>query len=240
MKYFVSSDIHGFYNEWKNALKEKGFDILNSNHKIILCGDLFDRGRQPKQIIDFILNNKNKFIIIKGNHEDLIEDLIERNQSTIYDLHNGTSTTIVDLCPEWLITEFDLKKISKQTGLNEILSMCQNYFETDNYIFVHGWIPIDNYINQYDPNWRNASSDAWKKARWANPLEMYKSKIFEPNKTIVCGHWHSSVFWSYFEPEKHTEFGESSKFDTFITDKMIALDACTAYSRKVNVVMIED
>lgn len=58
MKYFVSGDIHGFYDEWQSALKEKCFDISNPNHKIILCGDLFDRGHQPKEIIDFILSHK--------------------------------------------------------------------------------------------------------------------------------------------------------------------------------------
>ena len=44
VKYFVSSDIHGFYDEWMKALKDAGFDIANDNHKIIVCDDLFDRG----------------------------------------------------------------------------------------------------------------------------------------------------------------------------------------------------
>ena len=53
MKYFVSADVHGFFNEWKFALKEKGFDINNSEHKIIVCGDLFDRGAQAKELQTF-------------------------------------------------------------------------------------------------------------------------------------------------------------------------------------------
>lgn len=80
MKYFVSADIHGFYDEWQLALKEKGFDINNSEHKIILCGDLFDRGRQPKEIIDFVLTHKDKVILIRGNHEDLMQEMIDRNK----------------------------------------------------------------------------------------------------------------------------------------------------------------
>lgn len=60
MKYFVSGDIHGFFDEWQNALNEKGFDLNNPEHKIILCGDLFDRGSQPKEIIDFVWNTKTK------------------------------------------------------------------------------------------------------------------------------------------------------------------------------------
>ena len=44
IKYFCSSDVHSFYTEWMLALASKGFDINNPEHKIIVCGDLFDRG----------------------------------------------------------------------------------------------------------------------------------------------------------------------------------------------------
>ena len=65
MKYFVSSDIHGFYDEWILALKNKGFDIKNPNHKIIICGDIFDRGRQPKKLlISFYLTKTKLFLFV--------------------------------------------------------------------------------------------------------------------------------------------------------------------------------
>ena len=240
MKYFVSADIHSFYDEWMASLDKAKFDIENPEHKIIICGDLLDRGRQPKEVIDFVLENKDKIIYIKGNHEDLLEELIDRNKPTIYDYHNGTSQTIVDLYPEWGVTEFDLKKVARITKIQEVLALCQNYYETANYIFVHGWIPIDNYINRYDSYWREASKDAWYRSRWAKPLEMYKSKLFEPNKTIVFGHWHCSAFWNMAFPQRYEEFGESANFEPFITKEIIALDACTAYSGKVNVVVIEE
>ena len=84
MKYFVSSDIHGFFDEWMLALKREHFDINNPEHKIIVCGDLFDRGRRPKQIIDFILSHKDKIIVIRGNHEDLLEQ-----KGRYYQLYTG-------------------------------------------------------------------------------------------------------------------------------------------------------
>lgn len=240
MKYFVSADIHGFYDEWITALKEKGFDIKNPEHKIIVCGDLFDRGRQPKEIIDFILANKDKFILIRGNHEDLMEDMIERNKNTFGDLSNGTAQTIVDLYPEWQISEFDLKKISTETRLQDVLDLCIDYFETKHYIFVHGWIPIIENCCLYDAEWRAARKERWQKARWQSPVEMYRYKIYEPNKTIVCGHWHCSALWHEQNSELYDEFGKNENFEPFITKHMIALDACTVYSKKVNVVVIED
>lgn len=239
MKYFVSADIHGFYDEWISALKEKGFDINNPEHKIIVCGDLFDRGRQPKQIIDFILSNKDKFILIRGNHEDLMEDMIERNSSTIADLSNGTAHTIIDLCPEWQISKFDLSKIAIETKLQEVLDMCIDYFETNNYIFVHGWIPIIENCFEYDKDWRNARKERWKKARWQNPVLMYRYKIYEPKKIIVCGHWHCSALWHEQTPTQYEEFGEKENFEPFITENMIALDTCTVHTRKVNVFVLE-
>ena len=240
MKYFVSSDIHGFFDEWQNALKDKGFDLNNPEHKIILCGDLFDRGSQPKEIIDFVLKHKDKVILIRGNHEDLMEQMIERNSSDCGDLCNGTAQTIVDLYPEWQISEFDLKKIAKVTGLQEVLDMCVDYYETEHYIFVHGWIPIIENCYLYDSDWRTARKERWEKAHWINPVEMYRYEIYEPNKTIVCGHWHCSALWHEQNPDEYEEFGDKANFEPFITKNMIAIDACTTYSHKVNVVVLED
>lgn len=240
MKYFVSGDIHGFYDEWQSALKEKGFDINNSNHKIILCGDLFDRGHQPKGIIDFVLKHKDKIILIRGNHEDLMQQMIDRNYNDYGDIQNGTTETIIDLYPEWQVSEFDLKKIAKVTRLQEVLDMCVDYYETKHYIFVHGWIPIIENCYLYDSEWRTARKERWEKARWSNPVEKFRYEIYEPNKTIVCGHWHCSALWHEQNPDEYEEFGEKSNFEPFITDKMIALDACTAYSHKVNVVVLDD
>lgn len=240
MKYFVSSDIHGFFDEWQNALTDKGFDLNNPEHKIILCGDLFDRGNQPKEIIDFVLKHKDKVILIRGNHEDLMEQMIERDFSDYGDLCNGTAQTIVDLYPEWQISEFDLKKIAKATRLQEVLDMCIDYYETKNYIFVHGWIPIIENCYLYDSNWRTARKECWEKARWTNPVEMFRYEIYEPNKTIICGHWHCSALWHKQNPDEYEEFGDKANFEPFITKNMIAIDACTAYSHKVNVVVLED
>ena len=240
MKYFVSSDIHGFFDEWQKALKDKGFDIDNPEHKIIICGDLFDRGSRPKEIIDFVLKNKDKVILIRGNHEDLMEQMIERNSSDYGDLCNGTAQTIVDLYPEWQISEFDLNKIAKETRLQEVLDMCVDYYETKHYIFVHGWIPIIENCYLYDSDWRTARKERWGKARWANPVEMYRYEIYEPNKTIVCGHWHCSALWHEQNSDEYEEFGDKANFEPFKTENMIAIDACTTYSHKVNVVVLED
>ena len=65
---------------------------------------------------------------------------------------------------------------------------------------------------------------------WVNPVEMYRYKIFEPNKKIVFGHWHCSAFWYEQDPDKYDEFGPKENFEPFITKDIIALDTCTAHT----------
>ena len=76
--YFVTSDIHSFYNLFHKALIEKGFDINNKDHILIICGDCFDRGNESKELLDFIydLYKQDRLIYIKGNHEDLLEECL--------------------------------------------------------------------------------------------------------------------------------------------------------------------
>ena len=40
-KYFVTSDIHGFYDEFMASLDRAGFDIINPDHILVICGDIF-------------------------------------------------------------------------------------------------------------------------------------------------------------------------------------------------------
>ena len=40
MKYFVSADIHGYFDEWQTALQEKGFDI-NTINKVLNYNEFY-------------------------------------------------------------------------------------------------------------------------------------------------------------------------------------------------------
>lgn len=94
-KYFITSDTHGFYSELKQALDESGFDIKNSEHTFVLCGDLFDRGTETLKLYRFIKSiPKERRILIKGNHEQLFFDLLNKKYPEDHDFHNGT----VDTC----------------------------------------------------------------------------------------------------------------------------------------------
>ena len=54
MKYFVFSDVHGFYDLLIGKLNSEGFDINNPNHMLISLGDNFDRGPQNYLVYSFL------------------------------------------------------------------------------------------------------------------------------------------------------------------------------------------
>jgi hypothetical protein len=65
----------------------------------------------------------------------------------------------------------------------------------------------------------------------------YKHKIVEPNKTIVVGHYHTSFGHYYFEG-KGSEWGKNADFSPFRAEGLLAIDACTAHTGKVNCIVL--
>ena len=55
MRFYVVADVHGFYSELQAALTEKGFYEAKEPHKLVVCGDLLDRGVEALKLQEFIL-----------------------------------------------------------------------------------------------------------------------------------------------------------------------------------------
>ena len=70
-------------------------------------------------------------------------------------------------------------------------------------------------------------------------MEAAHSGILEPGKTILCGHWHCSFGHCHYENDGDEFFGKPN-FSPYCADGIIALDACTPLSGKVNCIVIED
>ena len=124
-----------------------------------------------------------------------------------------------------------------------------NYFETPNYICVHSWIPSSiKYPGGYTyfpgeeigyrDDWRNATDTEWNDATWGCPWRKAKLGWNKTNKTIMCGHWHTSDFFNNLTKQKKQMYDcpifKSKRY------KLIGLDACTAGSNKVNVLVLNE
>lgn len=257
MKYYVTADVHGYFSELKTALIEKGFFDDKTPHKLIVCGDLFDRGKEAFQLQEFILDllSKNEIILIKGNHEDLALELLNNwHKESFLQYHHHTNGTVDTVCQLVDAVVSDLCSDSEAIGkaflqnpyIQKIIPAMVDYFETENYIFTHGWIPctpiiISPYLKEYVPidDWREAGADVWGKARWLNGMEAAHAGVTEKGKTIVCGHWHCSFGHSHYENDGG-EFDNNPNFTPYYGEGIIALDACTPISKKVNCIIIED
>lgn len=99
--YFVCADIHGFYDEWMDDLSFAKFDVKNPDHILIVLGDIFDRGPRPDKVLQFLLDlPRERRILIRGNHERLLLDLVFRRSPFSYDISNGTYDTLQAFCVE--------------------------------------------------------------------------------------------------------------------------------------------
>lgn len=260
-KLFVVSDIHSFYTPLKKALDEKGFDPNNEDHWLIVCGDCFDRGDESGLVLHFLMSLERK-ILVKGNHDILFKSLVERGWPGRHDYQNGTVKTIYDLGDAEsgnALDECFTVAWNKTAAYRDLLI---NYFETQNYIFVHSWIPtlIDaegpmkpwyqqGKIHHYNDDWRNATDSEWEEAMWGNPFKMWKNGLNQTGKTIVFGHWHcstghsmESIIKASGNDEECTisEFEDDAIWEPFIKDNIIGIDRCTAHTGEVNVLVLED
>ena len=202
MRYYVVSDIHGFHSQLIAALNQAGFFADQQPHKLIVLGDLFDRGKEAKELEAFIsdLMDKDLVILIRGNHEDLYEDLVtvDKGIGLNHHISNGTYDTALQLSGFdpviATIRHYDFAEAALQTiYYQKIIPAMRDFYETEHYVFVHGWIPCFRERHGYShiSDWRKASDDLWKNARWVNGMAAYAT-VYEEDKVIVCGHWHTS------------------------------------------------
>ena len=232
IKYFVASDIHGHGSMFISTLLEHGFEPNSDGQMLIICGDCFDRGNESKILYDFLKRVDNK-VIIRGNHEEMLSNALSRGYVTVTDIYNGTDVTVDDL--------FGVGSIDGGTGAIEIsgyhrrkiekfLYQTVDYYESENFVFVHGWIPEGNALTG---DWRNATAYDWSSSRWDSWLQM-RDKYWVNKKLIVCGH-RSSCFASRVDSTRRED-----DYSPYFGEHFIAIDPLTVMSGEINLLVIED
>ncbi len=150
MKLFCVSDLHSFFTPFKKALDEKGFEPNNPDHLLVVCGDIFDRGRESVEMLKY-LDSLTNVVLVRGNHEDLLEEVWRRGYCLSHDHSNGTMRTVHDIFfKNSNIEPYEPVRVSEKV-LRPFLDKMVNYFETKNYIFVHGWIPCEKWEGPAEP-----------------------------------------------------------------------------------------
>ena len=257
-KYFVISDIHGFYDEAIKALNEKGYDSNNENHMLLVLGDIFDRGKKSLEVYNWLksLTDEGKAIILKGNHDDflikfLTDYSLPENQFNYY--HNGLESTIKSFLKtkdgfrEYLkMKEKDNIKVDRYTAFKAWNSLAKDiinkkypylllwmssfkyYYETDHYIFTHA--SLDTEAENFKKPKRSFNDLLWDSG------DFFGKDLKYINKTVVVGHFSTS------DVRKMYGLKNSNSHDILVREdkKIIMIDGTVANSKQINVLVIED
>ena len=238
-KLFVLSDIHGHCSLAVQALEEAGFDPENPGHIMVFCGDLFDRGRENKAVYDFIVRLKHK-ILIRGNHDRRLLEVLKEGRADMYDLRNGMERTFEEFFGIGSVSEYGELRFQTDgetaTALIRLIEGMRDYLETEKYVFVHGWLPT---VSGETPprlmeDWRNADDKAWRSAAFSEWFSMYKTASMPEGKTVVCGHRPTRMA---YRVDNARSPADSS---IYYGEGLIAIDAGTVRSGRVNVLVLEE
>ena len=249
-KYFCVADAHGFFNEMMEALKLAGFEADNASHIFVSLGDLLDRGPAPQKCLDFVNNlPTDRKILIRGNHEELMRLMLCRDWPRSIDKHNGTWQTARD------ITQVDaaevMSKMRKNSDWWNYYNSTEWYKIVGDYILVHAWIPCETHWDYNYPvgarinalpidQWDLVDDEVWKNLYiWYNGMEQWRCGARIEGKTVICGHWNASWGWMRLRGACMNEYEGDAIHEPFIDDGIVALDACTVVSHKVNCFVFE-
>lgn len=142
MRVFAIGDIHGCYDSFKKLLLDE--IVIQPDDSIYLLGDYIDRGKDSKGVIEFILtllDSGYKVYTLRGNHEQMLLDGLNNEDSFYHWLENGGKETIASFGVDTL-DKIEPKYIQffKNTKL---------YIKTKDYIFVHAGLNF-NKSNIYE------------------------------------------------------------------------------------------
>ncbi len=145
LKYLIIGDIHGQYDKLKQIMNQ----VEVSDYKnIIFVGDYIDRGPKSKEVINYLIdlkhNNKDKIILLEGNHEDMVLQVLENGLMTRYIawwMSNGGINTLNSYGEEKSDEEVMEAFLEDYARLAPLMDL---YFEADNFIVTHsGYAEID-------------------------------------------------------------------------------------------------
>lgn len=235
MRYFITSDIHGYYSVLIKELNKQGFD--KNKDTLITLGDNFDRGPENWEMYNFLSTLPN-VILVRGNHEDCLLELINRGFPLSHDFHNKTVDTLGDV----------MEKYNVKISWNNFEKMISTAF--------YKWLTSDKWVDKVEFNnlvlthatIPNNIFKSFKQSRWADPTI---NRV--PNKILVCGHWfaylarrdynkdmnkddETDLYYGINLPENTLRYFYEPYFDK----NLIMIDACTPATKRCNILIYDD
>jgi serine/threonine protein phosphatase 1 len=172
-KIFAIGDIHGCISQLDRLVAQ--LDIDAGNDTLVFIGDYIDRGPDPKEVIDYIIDIKQSIrnvVCLSGNHEDMfLNYCLDRRDEELY-MANGGMRTLAS----YGFNREGTEELILPESHREFFTSLQTYHETDDYIFVHAGlrpgIPLDR---------QDREDLLWIRFEFIN-------SSYDFGKTVIYGH----------------------------------------------------
>ena len=169
---YVMSDIHGMYDKFRDMINKIQ---LTNEDKLIIIGDIFDRGPEPLKILDYIVTHDN-IELLKGNHEQFFIEYYEGYNAKNW-LYNGGKVTLNKILPNG--KDFMNAVYSYLNSLSVIKVI-------DKFILVHAGLYLPNNCNNYSLqqilDMQDEDYNLWDRSWLDEKFTPYK------DYTIIVGH----------------------------------------------------
>ena len=132
-KIFAIGDIHGSIDRLQDLMQKIPIDFANDT--LLFIGDYIDRGPGSVEVVEYLMDLKKRvpeIILLKGNHEDMLEKYLDGTDRFTYLLNGGQNTLDSYLSKTRRSDSFPIP--AEHIDFFKSLRL---YYETGAYIFVH-------------------------------------------------------------------------------------------------------
>ena len=144
---YAVGDIHGCFDKLHKLIRK--IDINPQKDQLIFIGDYIDRGAQTYEVIDYLLELKERFnriVFLKGNHEEMLLQYIGGKDRLTYMVNGGQQTL------ESYINHHRSGSPSPFPPEHRFFfKSLRLYFETPDYIFVHAGLKAKIPLTRQSP-----------------------------------------------------------------------------------------
>ena len=170
---FAVGDIHGCFDKLVSLMERIDIDL--EKETLIFIGDYIDRGPGSKEVVDYLIDlgrRESRVVFLKGNHELMLQEYLSGADRLSF-LYNGGGETLASYMKS--DDQHDESNLIPPTHL-EFFKNLRLYYETDDYIFVHGGLK---------PSISLEAQDAWDML-WIR--DDFIRSDFDFGKRVIFGH----------------------------------------------------
>ena len=157
---YALSDLHGHYPIFLAMLEKIHFDDTDI---LYILGDCNDRGSRSMEIYDYIMQHRKNIILLKGNHELMMRDVMIKDTWDCPDgrlwARNGGKKTmgyIEDRCKVGCESEQEAEQIRQAwcQDMIRFINECPNFVELNvndqNIVLIHSGINPEKSLYEQD------------------------------------------------------------------------------------------